>query len=72
MTAAKLIEHRIIRNVIRRRESGATHQLSGLADQLITAAAITAGLLLLGSYLQELMWVLLGAGVVLTLGTRTP
>jgi hypothetical protein len=29
-------------------------------------------MLVLGSYLQELLWVLLAGAAVLTLGTRTP
>jgi hypothetical protein len=34
--------------------------------------AVTAAMLLLGSYAPELLWALLAGAAVLTLGTRTP
>jgi hypothetical protein len=43
-----------------------------VAERLITTVAVAAGMLVLGSYLQELLWVLLAGAAVLTLGTRTP
>lgn len=71
MTTARLIESRITRDLLRRREARQTTAGRLPAERLITAAAVAAGLLLLGSYLQELMWVLIAAAAVLTLGTRT-
>ena len=68
MSTVRLIEHRITQDLLRRRERAGPRSM---AERLITAAAVTAGLLLLGSYLQELLWALLGGAVVLTLGTRT-
>lgn len=70
MSTARSMEQRITRELVRRRgrtSSGATGQL---AERVITSAAVTAGMLLLGSYLQELLWALLAGAVVLTLGTR--
>jgi hypothetical protein len=70
MTTARLIEHRITRDLLHRRETGLAARDSKLAERLITAAAVTAGMLLLGSYAQELLWALLAGAGVLTLGTR--
>jgi hypothetical protein len=71
MTTGRAIEYRITRNLLRRREGLPEPTDSRLAGRVITSVAVAAGLLLLGSYLQELLWVLLAAGAVLTLGTRT-
>lgn len=71
MSTARFIEHRITRDLLRRREAGYPSGSGQLAERLITAAAVTAGMLLLGSYLQELLWALLAGAAVLTLGTRT-
>jgi hypothetical protein len=70
MTTAKSIEYHITRNVLRRREHEVKSSTAPLADLLIMTVAVTAGMLLLGSYLQELLWVVLAAGGVLTLGIR--
>ena len=71
MSTARLIEHCITQDLLRRRGRAAPGANRSMAERLITAAAVTAGLLLLGSYLQELLWALLGGAIVLTLGTRT-
>lgn len=71
MTSARFIEYRITQDLLRRRERAAPGGTRKMAERLISAAAVSAGLLLLGSYLQELLWVLLSGAVVLTLGTRT-
>ena len=68
MTAAKLIEYRITRQLLQRREEGGEHQGASVwADRLIAILAVTVGLLLLGSYLEELLWALLAGATVLTL-----
>ena len=72
MTAAKAIEYRITRNLLQRRsrDSGSPHlKVSShrWADRLIAILALTAGLFVLGSFLQELFWVVLAAGTMLTL-----
>jgi hypothetical protein len=72
MTTARFIEHRITRNLLRRRQREQLSSNGPAAERLITAAAVIVGMLVLGSYLQELLWVLLAGAAVLTLGTRTP
>ena len=68
MTAAKLIEYRIARQLLRRREEGGEQQGSNVwADRLIAILAVTAGLFILGSFLEELLWVLLAAATICTL-----
>lgn len=72
MTVSKAVEHRITRELLRRRQGGPTScRANRLAERLITAAAVAALLVLTGSYLQELLWVGMFAGAVLTLGTRS-
>jgi hypothetical protein len=72
MTTARFIEHRITRNLMQRRERQQPLTSGPVAERLITTVAVAAGMLVLGSYLQELLWVLLAGAAVLTLGTRTP
>ena len=72
MTTARFIEHRITRNLMQRRERQHPVTSGPVAERLITTVAVAAGMLVLGSYLQELLWVLLAGAAVLTLGTRTP
>ncbi len=72
MTTGRFIEHRITRNLLLRREREQLQGSGAWAEKLITLAAVTVGMLVLGSYLQELLWVLLAGAAVLTLGTRTP
>ena len=68
MTAAKLIEYRITRQLLQRREEGGEQQGASVwADRLIAILAVTAGLFVLGSYLEELLWALLAAATVFTL-----
>lgn len=67
MSAVKLIENRIARELIRQR-SRVRDPSPGHAGRLITALAFGAGLILAGSYLQEMLWVLLGAAACLALG----
>jgi len=72
MTNARFIEYRITRDLLQRRESGPASARSLPVERLISVTAVTAGMLLLGSYAPELLWVLLAGAAVLTLGTRTP
>lgn len=73
MTTAKLIEYRIARQLLLRRETGAERggkpqaDIQPWADRLIAVLALTAGLLILGSYLEELLWAILAAVTVFTL-----
>ena len=70
MSAARLVEHRITRELLQRRDREPAAVNAQLVERVITAAAVTAGMLLLGSYAQELLWALLAGAGVLTLGTR--
>ncbi len=72
MTHARFIEYRITRDLLQRRERAPAASGRLPVEQLITVTAVTAGMLLLGSYAQELLWALLAGATVLTLGTRTP
>lgn len=72
MSTARLIEHRITRELLHRRESGPSACEHKLAERLISVAAVTAGMLLLGSYAQELLWAFIAGAAVLAMGTRTP
>lgn len=69
MTTARYVEHHIIRDLLRRRARRPAPRRVQLAERLITTVAVTAGLLLLGSYAPELLWALVGAAAVLTIGT---
>jgi len=68
MTTTKLIEYRIIRQLLQRREVG-DRQLAFncWAERLISVLALTAGLFALGSYFEELLWVALAVALILTL-----
>jgi len=70
MTTARSIEHRITRDILQRREREPDTVNGPLVERLITATAVTAGMLMLGSYAPELLWALLAGAGVLTLGTR--
>jgi hypothetical protein len=75
MTADRIIEYRITRQLLRRREgapgavrtSPAEQGVQPWADRLIAILAVTTGLLLVGSYIEELLWVVVAATTVVTL-----
>lgn len=80
MTAARLIEHRIARQLVRRREQDAAHNgirrlppadwhasVQPWADRVIAILAVTTGLLVVGSYMEELLWAGLATAAVYTL-----
>lgn len=71
MTTAKAIEYHITRQVMQRRCEGkqGVSTSSGWADRLIAVVAVTAGLFILGTYLQELLWVVIAAATVMALGS---
>ncbi len=78
MSAAKDMEYQITRQLLQRREHSAvppgdegcykprvdTHPW---AERLIAILAVTAGLLIVGSYLEELLWAAVAATTVFTL-----
>jgi hypothetical protein len=67
-TGAKRIEYGITRKLLQRRE-GASYQesISPWADRLIAIGAVTVGLLILGSYIEELLWAAVAAATIFTL-----
>ncbi|MCB1689085.1 MAG: hypothetical protein KDI33_11380 [Halioglobus sp.] len=78
MPAVKLVEHQITRRLLQRREEGMkrrdpVHQgvvhadITPWADRLIAILAVTTGLLVVGSYLEELLWAAVAATTLLTL-----
>ncbi|GAB5450109.1 MAG: hypothetical protein Hals2KO_04370 [Halioglobus sp.] len=73
MTSAKATEHRIIRSLLlrpaRQRSAGAPGlELGRMLEWGSAILAATAVVFLLGSYLQELLWVLIAAATVFVLG----
>lgn len=73
MTTAKRIEHQITRQLLQRREASALPRgavcadMNTWVDRLIAILAVAAGLLILGSYLEELLWAAVAATTILTL-----
>lgn len=66
--AAKRIEYRITRELVQRREGAAEQErITPWADRLIAVGAVTVGLLILGSYVEELLWAAVAAATVFTL-----
>ena len=64
---AKRIEHRITRELLQRRDGEQEHYKPPWADRLIAIGAVTVGLLILGSYAEELLWAAVAAATVFTL-----
>ena len=76
MTAARLIEYRITRQLIRRRSKRAEAEYFSLArharvhswvDRVICVLAVTACLAVVGSYAEQLLWVILAAASAIAL-----
>jgi hypothetical protein len=70
MTTAKLVEYQITQQLLRRQEGGRSSLQNRIVERTIRTAAIVVGMVLLGSYLQELLWVVLAAGGVFALGVK--
>lgn len=69
MTAARFIEHRITRQLLQRREEVVERRdhhrsPSPWVERLIAVLAITAGLSIVGSYFEEILWVLLAVATL--------
>jgi hypothetical protein len=69
MNAARLTEHRITRDLLRRGHGRKASVQPPLAERIIITAAVIAGMVLLGSYARELLLALLAAAAVFTLGS---
>jgi hypothetical protein len=72
MSSVRFIEQRITSKLIRQRQQALVTSGAQWAERFIIGAAVTAAMVLLGSYLQELLWALLAGAAILTLGTRAP
>ncbi len=70
MTAAKALEHRITRQLLQRSEVASTSLEAAWADRLIAVLAVTVALFMIGSVLEELLWVAVAAATVFALGCR--
>lgn len=67
MTAGKVLETRITRRLLARREVASAAPMS-LAERCIALLAATAGVFVLASLMQELLWALLAGVTVISLG----
>lgn len=70
MTNARMIEYRITRQLLERQHSsGEESTRSGIwVERALSVAAVTAGLFVVGSLLQELLWALLAGGAIVSMG----
>lgn len=65
MSTARRIEHSITRHLLeRRREQSPAARSNVWLERLIAVLAATAGLSVLGSYFQEILWALLAAATL--------
>lgn len=69
MTNTKALEYRIARQLLDRRVESTQDQCGKFVERFILIAAATAGLFVMGSYLQELLAVVIASGAVLALGS---
>jgi len=70
MTTAKSIEYQITQQLLRR-QAGVTEPVdSQVVNRVIRVAAATVAVVLVGSYSQELLWVVVAATTVLALGMK--
>ena len=68
MTAARHVEYTITRQLLQRREAGDEWgDPNPWVDRLIAILAVTAGLCIVGSFYEELLWATLAAATVFTL-----
>ena len=70
MTTDKSIEYQITQQLLRRREGGKSSLQHRIVERTIRAAAIVVSTVLMASYLQELLWVVLAVGGVFALGIK--
>ena len=70
MTAAKSIEYRITQQLLRRQGGVEETVNTQVVHRVIRIAAATVAVVLMGSYSQELLWVVVAASTVLALGIQ--
>ena len=70
MTNARAIEYRITRQLLQRQHAAGEEgsRYGSWVERAIRVAAVTAGLFVVGSYLQELLWALLAGGAIVSMG----
>jgi ABC-type bacteriocin/lantibiotic exporter with double-glycine peptidase domain len=70
MTTAKSIEYQITQQLLRRRAGVKEPVNTKVVNRVIRIAAATVAVVLVGSYSQELLWVVVAASTVLALGIK--
>jgi len=70
MTTAKAIEYQITQQLLRRRDGISGVAQGRFVERAIRMSAMSVGLVLLGSCLQELLWAVLAGSIVITLGFK--
>ena len=71
MTSGRAIEYRVTQQVLQRRmESGEVHS-HRFVNRFIAIVAIAGGMLLLGSFFQELMWAIVAGAGIVSMGLRS-
>jgi ABC-type bacteriocin/lantibiotic exporter with double-glycine peptidase domain len=70
MTTAKSIEYQITQQLLRRQGGVKEPVNTQVVHRVIRIAAATVAVVLLGSYSQELLWVVVAASTVLALGIQ--
>ena len=71
MTTAQSLEYRITQQLLRRRGGQRRTARSGVAVRVIRITAVTVAMVLLASFLQELLWVALAGSTIATLGIKS-
>ena len=70
MTTAQSLEYRITQQLLRRRGGPCRPARPGLAVRMIRITAATVAIVLLASFLQELLWVALAGSTIVMLGIK--
>ena len=68
MTSSQAIEYRIAQQLLHKRPAPTRRESNRLADRVIGVVALTAGMLLLGSYMPEVLGAVLAAAAVIAMG----
>ncbi|MEH6634023.1 MAG: hypothetical protein V7700_00835 [Halioglobus sp.] len=71
MTTAQSLEYRITQQLLRRRGGQRRSVRPGVAVRVIRITAVTVAMVLLASFLQELLWVTLAGSTIATLGIKS-
>ena len=71
MTAGRAVEQRITRQLVNRRLAPRRAQAGALAERLIALAAVATLSVLLASFAQDLLWLLMAGATVWVVGARS-